>query len=129
MRHSLQIVLFRNAAYNQKKVYNTHKNKDRLTGTPKKDDRGIKTKEKLTEGKAFIRHHIEPFPAVKSHYCRANTKKTYLESELNLAKMYYLYSEKCKDVQRVPLILSLYRHIFNTEYNKYWVLEPENRQV
>ena len=39
--------------------------------------------------------------------------------------MYYLYSEKCKDVQRVPLILSLYRHIFNTEYNNIGFWRPK----
>jgi hypothetical protein len=104
MRHSLQIVLFSNAAY---KPENDLQHKDRLTGTPKKEDKGRKTKEKLTERKAFIRHHVESFPAGESKYCRAETQKTYLENELNLAKISFLYSEKCKDVQRFPLKLSL----------------------
>ena len=41
-----------------------------------------------------VRDHINSFPRIASHYCRSNTKREYLESSLNLSKMYKLYRNK-----------------------------------
>lgn len=39
----------------------------------------------------FVKEHINSFPRVESHYCRKDTSKLYLPSDLNKAKMYRLY--------------------------------------
>ena len=44
----------------------------------------------------YVQEHIESFPMVESHYCRKDTNKKYLDSELNLKKMYRLYEEKAE---------------------------------
>ena len=78
-----------------KMVYTTHQNKNSLTGTLKQEGRGTGTKERLVESKLFAKEHIAYFPAIESHYCRAKTNKTYIEGELNVARMYSLYKELC----------------------------------
>lgn len=66
----------------------------------------------------FIEQHIKSFPKYSSHYSRIqNPNKKYLDSSLNLKKMYELYKEKCLDEKRVPVKLSYYRMIFNTRFN------------
>ncbi|KAJ8970580.1 hypothetical protein NQ314_001104, partial [Rhamnusium bicolor] len=40
------------------------------------------------EKKEEVRMHIKSFPSVESHYCRSSTKKTYLERNLNMTRMY-----------------------------------------
>ncbi|KAL4083932.1 hypothetical protein QTP88_029248 [Uroleucon formosanum] len=35
-----------------------------------------------------IKSHIEKFPTIESHYCRATTKRKYLDPTLSIAKMY-----------------------------------------
>lgn len=62
------------------------------------DKRGKKTpSNKLPEEtRNSIRAHIESFPVIESHYSRERTNKKYLGTDLNLAKMYSLYLEKCK---------------------------------
>lgn len=64
--------------------------------------------EKVKEVKA----HIESFPVVDSHYCRASSGKKYLESALNIPKMYSLY----KQTTQAPVSEWIYRNIFN-EFN------------
>lgn len=104
----------------QKPVYNVHKNKDSLTNTPKLDGRGKRAKSlrNLSEDvKNTVRTHIKSFPVVESHYCRATTNRTYLESNLNLVKMYKLYKEMCHEQNEEPVKLSMYMHIFVSEFN------------
>lgn len=38
--------------------------------------------------------HIKEFPVVKSHYCRENSRREYLEGGLTLLKMYRMYVDK-----------------------------------
>lgn len=45
----------------------------------------------------FAKAHIDKFPRVPSHWCRADTTKVYLEANINKAKMYKLYQEDCKE--------------------------------
>jgi len=40
-----------------------------------------------------------------------------LDSRLNLAKMYDLYTEECQSKAITPVKCSIYRHIFNAEFN------------
>lgn len=102
----------------QKTVYNTHFSKEKTSNTPKSDERGKKTQDRIpTEAKDMIRKHIQSFPRAESHYCRASTKKEYLCSSLNLTKMYDLYVEECQKQNIDPLKDDMYRSIFNFEFN------------
>ena len=87
-------------------------------GIPKADARG-KHKKKIVseEYRNGVRRHIESFHVVESHYCRANTSKNYLDSNLNISKLYDLYVKKSTDDQVDPVKEWLYRNIFKTEYN------------
>lgn len=38
-----------------------------------------------------VRKHIPSFPKMESHYCRKDSKKLYLSSDLNIATMYRVY--------------------------------------
>ena len=75
-------------------------------------------KHKLSaERRQFIKNHIESFPVMESHYCRADTNRRYLEPGLNVVKIYELYKEKCEELQIIPVKCQTYRKIFCTEYN------------
>lgn len=56
--------------------------------------------------KETVRQHINSFPRVEAHYCRKDTKKEYLDSELSLAEMYMLY--------KVTVDKSLFTDLFST---------------
>lgn len=58
--------------------------------------------------------HINSFPKVESHYCRAQTKREYLESHLTVKLMHRLY----KEANPTTCVKeSYYRHIFNSMFN------------
>lgn len=128
----------------QKSVYGVHKKKDILTGVPANDSRGKHKNHRRVseERKQLVREHITSFPAIESHYCRASSKRIYLESQLSLNKMYDLYKESCKNNSSEPVKKSMYSKIFNEEYNiafhvpkkdrcdvceEWKILEKENR--
>ncbi|CAH0545868.1 unnamed protein product, partial [Brassicogethes aeneus] len=101
----------------QKPIYNVHLKKSD-SGTTQTDKRGKNTKDRINElDKNRIKQHIEAFPCVESYYCRKDSKKKYLDPTLNVQKMYDLYVEKCNNEQIEPKKLSLYRHIFNYNFN------------
>lgn len=60
----------------------------------------------------FIMQHIDSFPRVPSHYCRRESKREYLGSELNVSIMYRLYVEKCKEHNRKAVGQTLFRNLF-----------------
>jgi hypothetical protein len=92
--------------------------KNKVGGMAKPDGRGKKPSNKKSESvRNYIRQHIGAFPAVESHYCRANSTKTYLDANLNIRKMYRLYCKKCMDDNLQPENEKLYRTIFNTDFN------------
>lgn len=93
--------------------------KDRNTGIPSSGERrGKNTKRKIPEDdKDLVREHIRSFPKIESHYCRSKTKKEYLESSLTLQKMYRMYKSMCEEKNKAPVKLSMYRFVFNTEFN------------
>ena len=66
-----------------------------------------------------VRAHIQSFPALESHYCRKDSKRQYLESNLNIKQMYRLYEKHMQTVGKGALAVSqqVYRKIFNTEFN------------
>ena len=67
-------------AVSQKMVYNVHDKKDKVTGILKADGRGKHNKHhRVSEDqREEVIAHINSFPVVDSHYCRAKTKKKYL---------------------------------------------------
>jgi hypothetical protein len=65
----------------------------------------------------YVKDHIESFPRTESHYCRKDTSRQYLDSKLNITKMYNLYVEKCLNDNHKPVLHNLYRQIFTEQYN------------
>lgn len=87
--------------------------------TALKDQRG-KHPKKITSPAtlASVRKHIESFPVMSSHYCRAKTQRKYLSSDLNITLMYSLYKKECSEKNFAPVATSaVYRKIFSEEYN------------
>ncbi|KAJ4435584.1 hypothetical protein ANN_18200 [Periplaneta americana] len=104
----------------QKPVYTAHNTKNSETNLPAPDMRGktVNSLRKLPEELKFnVMSHIQSFPTVEAHYCRANTTRQYLDSNLSVAKMYDLYKETCEKEQTSPVKLSMYRRIFVTHFN------------
>ena len=66
---------------------------------------------------AYVKHHIQSFPTVDSHYQRKNTQRKFLEPGLSISRMYDLYKDKCKSENVIPVSSKVYRTIFCTEYN------------
>ena len=106
-------------AVSQKMVYNVHQKKDQATGIVKPDGRGRNESHHRVseEQEKGVLEHINSFPVVESHYCRAKTNKKYLEAGLNIEKMYDLYKEKCEKEKQPCVKSSFYRYIFNTSFN------------
>lgn len=69
------------------------------------------------EDLAYIRKHIESFPTIESHYCRAKTNRKFLDPSLNISKMHSLYESKCAEDGKLPLKEHMYRKVFNCEFN------------
>ena len=67
-------------AISQKMVDNVHQKKNELTGILKLDGRGKYDKRAKVsdEQKNGVISHIDSFPVIESHYCRAKTNKKYL---------------------------------------------------
>ena len=106
-------------AISQKMVCNVHQKKNKLTGMLKLDGRGKHDKHAKVsdEQKNGVISHIDSFPVIESHYCRAKTNKKYLEAGLRIQKMYDLYKEKCIRENKPWVKSTYYRYIFNTRYN------------
>ena len=58
-----------------------------------------------------IQNHINSFNLVESHYCRKNSSKEYLETNLNLTKIHNDYEKYCHSMNFVPATNLKYRHI------------------
>lgn len=112
----------------QTPIYNAHLGKDFESNTPKKNQQGKHVKHKiLDEDRNLVKMHIENFPKVESHYCRANTSREYLDSNLSIAKMYLLYVEFCTSKNKQPVKESYYRFIFCNEYNLFFHTPKKDR--
>ena len=64
-----------------------------------------------------VREHIESFPVVDAHYTRKDSNRRFLGHDLNITKMYELYKNERQEEGDEEVTLSMYRHIFNHEYN------------
>lgn len=75
--------------------------------------------------RTLVKEHIESFPVIDSHYCRANTTKKYLEEGLSITKMYKMYVEQ-RHLNNDNNIVShqFYEKIYNYEYN-YGFFKPK----
>ncbi|XP_072398779.1 uncharacterized protein [Diabrotica undecimpunctata] len=71
--------------------------------------------------------HIESFPHVESHYCRANSQRQYLDSSLTIKKMYELYTEVCISSSKQPVKESFYRSTFSNQYNLHFHVPKKDR--
>ena len=65
-----------------------------------------------------VQDHIKSFPAERSHYSRArNSNRMYLPSTLSVNAMYNEYARSCAENNEKAVSGSMYRNIFNTEFN------------
>ncbi|XP_039278564.1 uncharacterized protein LOC120350175 [Nilaparvata lugens] len=75
---------------------------------------GFRKKEKYSTQKISIMNFINTLKCVESHYCRERSCRKYLPSDLNVKKLWRIYSSKNKNL---AVKLSFFRKIFNTQYN------------
>ena len=102
----------------QKTVYNVLENAERGEGFLPQHQRGKRGKPTVPEEtKQNIRNHINLFPRVASHYCRANSQRKYLDPSLSISKMFTLYEEWCNKNNFIKAKQWQYYKIFNTEFN------------
>lgn len=73
-----------------------------------------RTSEQAKEG---VRCFINRFPKYESHYGRSSSQKMYLNSNMNLAKMYKLYKEECERIEITAVSEAIFRRIFNYDFN------------
>jgi hypothetical protein len=93
---------------------------DNLAIYKSEDKRGKKAPPNKTkeDDVQFVREHIESFPLIDSHYCRKDSKKRYLASEIkSVTNMYRLYMERCEESERTAVSEYKYRSIFCEDYN------------
>ena len=65
----------------------------------------------------FVKKHVESFPTMESHYKRKSSKKAYLSHELNIKRMWDLYTKECERKHTPAVSLAMYRKIFCENYN------------
>ncbi|XP_071056028.1 uncharacterized protein [Onthophagus taurus] len=112
----------------QKTIYNAMNNRTSYSNMPQPIRQGCHIKKKIpTEIKSAVIDHIKSFPRVESHYCRADTKREYLESDLSVVKMYELYIEKMHEKNLPCVKLSQYRYIFCNNFNIYFQKPKKDR--
>lgn len=101
----------------QKPIYTVHKHKTE-TNTLRSSNQGKHKKRFTSDEEAdLVRQHINMFPRIESHYCRANTKREYIEGDLSIEKMYALYKDFVTERGLDPVKIWIYRKIFCTEFN------------
>lgn len=67
----------------QKMIYNVHSNKNSISQTSPDENRGKKNVDKISpDCKNFVYNHIASYPTIQSHYCRKDSQKNYLDSNL-----------------------------------------------
>lgn len=70
---------------------------------------------KYIHKKEAIMKFINKIPCEEPHYCRGNTKRYYLPSELSISKLWRIYNSQAEHELKVKK--SYFRYIFNTNYN------------
>lgn len=80
------------------------------------ETRGGDRRSKAFERKSnSVKDFIQTFEAVESHYCRGKSERVYLDSSLNIKKMWRMYNQKVHGDLKVKE--SYFRHIFSTLFN------------
>lgn len=68
-----------------------------------------------------VHEHIAMYERVKSHYCRKTTNREYLDSDLNINKMYEPYKDWMASRNDEKIVAEhRYRQIFTSEYNMFF---------
>ncbi|ELU16645.1 hypothetical protein CAPTEDRAFT_195403 [Capitella teleta] len=81
-------------------------------------EKGKKATRSTSEAaKELIRKHINNFPRIPSHFCRAKTERGYLDPTLSIPKMHTLYQNWCRDQNIEPQKFWVYQKIFTSEFN------------
>lgn len=94
--------------------------KEKITnGTLGEDNRGKHTnhKEVSKDIKDGVRSHISSIPTIESHYTRAHSEKVYIEGSKTIAQLHRDYKAQCESEGRPYANLTMYRQIFNYEFN------------
>lgn len=81
---------------------------------PAKENRGSDRSEKYEARRKSIMEFINKFKVIESHYCRGQSERMYLDSSLNISKMWTMYQNENKELL---VKHSYFRYIFNTSYN------------
>lgn len=64
-----------------------------------------------------VRAHIASIPKIESHYTRAHSQKEYIEGGKTIVDLYKDYKADCEKNGENFASLSMYRNIFNYEFN------------
>lgn len=64
-----------------------------------------------------IRDHIDKIPKMDSHYCRAHTRRQYIEPGLTITKLYEHYVDECNQNTIKPVSAFMYRQVFCKKFN------------
>lgn len=83
------------------------------------DKRGKKSSANKTSDVLLqtVREFIDRIPKYESHYCRSASQRKYLHHSLNLATLYKEYRADCNPKNKECVSDSIFRRVFNTEYN------------
>ncbi|KAM3955420.1 uncharacterized protein ACR2FA_010691 [Aphomia sociella] len=85
-------------------------------GTLIKENRGgDRVSQKNRQKKIEVMNFIEKLHCEEAHYCRGNTRRYYLSSELSINKLWRLYNAQAES--NVKVKSSYFRNIFNRKYN------------
>ena len=100
-------------------VYSVHEKKESVSGATEPDGRGKHGKQSSVSDVNCqkVVDHINSFPVIDSHYCRARTNKKYLDPGLNIEKMYDLHKMNTCKLGEHAVKPSYYRSVFNTCFN------------
>ena len=98
-------------------------------GVVEPDRRGKHRKHRTVsaEAKKSIKEHIRSFKTIESHYCRKSSERKYLPAELNVTKMYNMYKEVCARTNLPVEKESVYRKIFNREFNLHFYVPKKDQ--
>jgi hypothetical protein len=91
-----------------------------IINTAKKEGRGKRPppNKTPTEISKEVEAFIESIPAVPSHYCRADSTRTYFPADMkNVASLYRLYKKKCDDDKNVSVSEKVFKNIFKSKFN------------
>lgn len=93
-------------------------NKTIISNEKATDSRGGSLARKTSQSDLrFLMDFIRKFPSYHSHYGASKSGKKFLNSNLNIKRLYREYSIVCKFEKRKTLSEWKFRHIFNTKFN------------